>query len=142
MNARILIAEDKSVISIVSNALDGYELIETTMLQEAKRAVAKHHIDLFVIGIHVDDSLALELVRFIRTKAQYKDTPLILVRLLPSQNAEVLRETISAMKSLHKISEYLEVELDAAPAEKLRRAAEKLLQSSVSALSSERSEVL
>jgi response regulator RpfG family c-di-GMP phosphodiesterase len=132
VKATIFIAEDTSVISIISHALEGcYELIEVTTLPEAKRLSAGVHIDLFIIGIHFDDSHALELVKFIRTESDHKKAPLLIIRLLPSQNPQILLQTIEVMKPLQQIGEYLELEFDSDQPKQIRNTVERLLQSTV-----------
>lgn len=115
------------MLPTVLEALAGYELLQATSLHEAERLVLESGIDLFVLGIHLDDSRCLPLIKFIRSNKHHSTTPIIVVRLLPSANPQILRHTLDAMKTIHGISDYLELEGDPQSASKIRERAEKCL---------------
>jgi response regulator RpfG family c-di-GMP phosphodiesterase len=127
MPARILIAEEESVMGLIVQGLDGYELLQATAFSEAKRLVCEHGISLFIIGIHFDDSQAMALVKFIRTEKHHKETPIVIVRLLPSKNANMLRQTLDVMKTIQGISDYLELVNDPQASNKIRAAVDNCL---------------
>jgi DNA-binding response OmpR family regulator len=127
MPARILIAEEKSVLAAVAQALEGYELLKATTLPEAERLMLEDGIDLFVIGIHLDDSQSMVLVKQIRNKKNHAKTPIVMIRLLPSANAEMLRFTLDYMKTVQGISAYLELENDPRSTQNIRAAVENCL---------------
>lgn len=109
---RILIAQEKNCIDVLLDALAGYELITATHLQEAERLLIENGIDMFVIGIHFDDSRAMELVKFIRDDEKHKKTPIVMVRFWPSEHAQILRQTIEVMKTVRAVSAYIEADAD------------------------------
>lgn len=123
---RILVAEHSSVMSKLTEALDGYDVAKATTLTAAERLVKANSFELFVIGIHLDDSQALTLIKSIRENG-HQTTPIIIVRLLPSEMEKTLRSTIEVMKPIYKISAYLELERDPNAAKGIRAAAEKAL---------------
>jgi PleD family two-component response regulator len=120
--ARILIAEAMAEMPKISSALSAHELLETTTLQQAVRLVIEDGIELFVIGVHFDDSRAVELVKLIRADKNHQDTPVLMVRLAPSKMADFIRQTLETMKAMQVISDYLELENDAFADSKLRDA--------------------
>jgi DNA-binding NtrC family response regulator len=126
-SAKILVADDMDSILKVRNALTGYEVLETLYLAEAKRLVIEDGIQLFLIGIHFDDSHAMDLIKFIRHDKKHADTPILVQRMIPSQNAEILRQTLNAMRSLQIVNDYVELADHKDADSTLRAAVEKLL---------------
>jgi CheY-like chemotaxis protein len=110
--ARILVAATERVLPQVSAALVGHEVLETTTLQQAQRLILEDGIELCIIGIHFDDSRAVELVKFIRLDPSHRNTPIIITRLTPSDMSNFIRQTMDGMKKLLTISDYLELEGD------------------------------
>ncbi len=103
----------------MTEALAGYDVAKATTLPAAERLAKTTEFDLFVIGIHLDDSQALTLIKFIRENG-HQVTPIIIVRLLPSEIEKTLRSTIEAMKPIYKIAAYLELERDKNAAKAIR----------------------
>ncbi len=110
--ARILLAASAISKYLLRAALAEHELLETTTFGEAQRLVLEDGIDLFVICIFFDDSRAMELVTVIRTDPKHKQTPILVVRVTPSEMADFIRHTMNTMKTLHVISDYLELDGD------------------------------
>ncbi len=108
-------------------ALAGHELLETTTLQQSERLVIEDIIDLFVIGIHFDDSRTMELVKLIRLDPKHKETPILITRLTPSSMAEFIQQTMETMKSLRVVTDYLELEDDPMADVKIRDTVSRLL---------------
>ncbi|MBA4027129.1 MAG: hypothetical protein C0473_02705 [Cyanobacteria bacterium DS3.002] len=106
--ARILIAQEKTCIDVLVNALAGYDLITTSRLVEAERMVVEGGIDLFVVGVHFEDSRGLELVEFIRKDVAH--APIIVVRYKSSEIADLLRQTIEAVRRVKAINAYVEAD--------------------------------
>ena len=118
--ARILVAASSMVLRQVSTALSGHEILETTTLRQAERLVLQDGIDIFVIGIQFDESRAVDLVKSIRLDPKHKATPIVMVRLTPSNMADSIRQTMNAMTSILSINVYLELEDDQLAAQKIR----------------------
>lgn len=125
---KLLLANRAELILVIKEALSKYELLETTTLRQAERLVIEDGIDCFVIGIHFDDSRALDLVKFIRSTASHKSTPIIVTRILPSLNAQMLKDNVTIWHSIYRISDYLELESDSEAGEKVRAAVAKCLE--------------
>lgn len=123
--AKILIAENKSAIGDIDKALRGYDIVQATTLTQAERLVTEDGIDLFVVGVHFDESQAMELLKFIRTESAHKNKPIIMVRLLQSEHVNLLRQSLEVMQLLHGINEYLELEGDPDAQKKMRQVVEK-----------------
>lgn len=99
--ARILIAEDKRLMNKVKAALAGYEPLTTSSIHQAEGLVSKNNIDIYVIGIHSDDSRAMQLVKFIRLDCGDKKTPILVTRMLPSKLSAFLDHDDSNGECLH-----------------------------------------
>src|ERR1700679_2832024 len=127
--ARILVAVNWAVCAEVTAALAGYEISDAITIEQAERHLAEEGIDLFVIGMHFDESRATEFVKTIRGDAGYAKAPIIVLRLLPTGRAKLWRQTFDAMKKMHTISDYLELQDDIQSAQKIRKAVEKCLPS-------------
>lgn len=117
-------------MDVLESALAGYDLYTATSLQQAQRLIWEDGIDIFVIGIHFDESRAMELVKLIREEPKHRKTPIIVVRFWPSDNAKILRQTIEVMKSVRAVSDYIEADSEERPfVERVREAVEKHLPS-------------
>ena len=90
--------------------LGDFTLDVTTTLSNARRKLVATKIDLFLIGIHFDDSHAIDLVHTVRHNDNYKCSPIVVIRTNASQYAAMIRQTMVAMKSNRQIEEYLELE--------------------------------
>ncbi len=114
-----MIAQNSNSMEATVHALIGYELILVTNLQTAKQHVLED-LDLFVIGIHFDESRAIDLVTSIRHKGKHKMTPIILIRFMPTTLGDSLKSIASALIKVGNINEYLELEDDPDADRKLR----------------------
>jgi response regulator RpfG family c-di-GMP phosphodiesterase len=121
---RILIAEEDPMMPLVVAALQGYELIEAYTFEQAVRMILEDGIDVVVIGIHFDDSRAMELITYIRTNKEHHKIPIVVHRLCHSEYAGLLRTSLLAMKSLRFVNEYLELENDPHAKSRIREVVE------------------
>ncbi len=87
-----------------------------------EQLILEDGIDLFLVGIHFDESRALELIPLIRKDTRHSETPIIVIRLLPTENQKLLKQSVNAMQSLHIVSDYLELEDDRKAKLKIRQA--------------------
>jgi hypothetical protein len=125
--ARILVAVKAEPLPLVRAALAGYQLVSVSSIEHAEQLLVENAeaIDLFLIGILFDDSRAMELIRMIRLDINNHATPILMVRLMPSQHEEMLRHVMETMIALGTISDYLEADYqDPVIAKQLREAAE------------------
>jgi response regulator RpfG family c-di-GMP phosphodiesterase len=122
--AKILIAEDQRALPYVRQALAGYELLLVPSLQDAERMTLEGGIDLFILGIHFDDSRATELANAIRRSAAHATTPIILVRILPSTIEKFIRSSTNALKASGIITDFLEFQKNDEIASKLKQSVE------------------
>ena len=70
--ARILIADLPSALPAIRQALSGYELVEVTTFELANRMLMEDGFKLVVVGIHFDDSRAIELINILRQDENHK----------------------------------------------------------------------
>jgi len=131
--SKILLAQEFSVIADSAEALSCYDVIAMSTLAQAQRAILDDDIDVFVIGIHFDDSNALDLVRQIRSCQKHYCKPVILIRVLPSQFAKTLKHSVMAVQKLYDIADYLELEQSDDPALELCEAIDYQLEKSQTA---------
>ncbi len=127
---RILLAQEKAVIAKTCDALYGYDVVPVDTTIQAHRQILKPGLDLFVIGIHFDDSNALELVKCIRESEHYSKTPIVMIRMLPSTLAKTLRRSVKAVRKFFEIAAYLELEASTDPITDLRQEINKHLNKS------------
>jgi len=93
-------------------ALSGYALIEASSFERAETAILEESIDLFLLEVHFDDSRATELVNIIRRNTQHLCTPIIIVRLAPSELLGPIRQTMISLIALSRINDYIEFRSD------------------------------
>jgi CheY-like chemotaxis protein len=122
--ARILIAEDQKALPYVTQALAGYDLLIATSLKNAEQMTLEDGIDLFVLGIHFDDSRATELANTIRRSAAHAKTPIILVRILPSTIAKFIRSSTNGLIATGLITDFLEFQKTDEISSKLKQSVE------------------
>lgn len=82
MNTKILIIEDDQDISEVLKLqlqLKQYHPIVASSCLEAKDYFSDHAIDLFLIDRMLPDSSGLDICKLLRTKEEFKETPIILI---------------------------------------------------------------
>jgi DNA-binding response OmpR family regulator len=119
---RILLALEPAAFPEMRRALAAYELLEAANLTQAQNYLLDPRIDMFVVGIHFDDSRAMELIRIIRSNKRLKSVPVLVIRTLPSEQAKLLRDALGMMKVVMAISDYMELEGDAQAAAKVAEA--------------------
>lgn len=125
---RVLLAHEPDQVRFFLDALDGLEVVPALRLQEAERLIVENGISLFVVGIHFDDSRAMQLITSIRTDENHKDTPILVVRLSPSEHEEMLRMSLDTLVKLNIVSEYIEMDkLGKTQRNLLRKVVDKLL---------------
>lgn len=83
MSKKILIAEDsltmRSLIVSTIAATGDYQTFEAANGFEALRLLPREKVDLIITDINMPDINGLELVSFIRSNDNYKQTPLIII---------------------------------------------------------------
>ncbi len=83
MSKKILIAEDsltmRSLIVSTIAATGDYQTFEAANGFEALRLLPREKVDLIITDINMPDINGLELVSFIRSNENYKQTPLIII---------------------------------------------------------------
>ncbi|MFO7983054.1 MAG: response regulator [Desulfuromonadales bacterium] len=83
MAQKILITEDsptmRSLIVSTIQAMGDYDIIEAANGFEALRELPRNQVDLVITDINMPDINGLELVSFIKTNDQYKQTPLFII---------------------------------------------------------------
>ena len=117
---RILIAHDANHLGVVTKALEGYDLVVVSDVMGAQYQIMEDGIDLVIIGIHFDESRAIELVNIIRSDDKHKKTPIVLIRLSPTGLSESINVTTAALIKIGTVSEYLELESDPEAALKIK----------------------
>ncbi|MDR3617356.1 MAG: hypothetical protein P4L53_27615 [Candidatus Obscuribacterales bacterium] len=122
--AKILIAEDPRALPYVTQALAGYDLRIASSLKEAERMTLADGIDLFVLGIHFEDSRATEFANIIRRSEAHAKTPIILVRILPSTIEKFIRSSTNGLKASGIITDFLEFQNNDEIAPGLKKLAE------------------
>jgi hypothetical protein len=128
--AKLLLAMNLPYLSMVENALSDYALLTATTFRQAERLLIEDGIAMCVISVHFDDSRAVDLIRFIRDSKHHKHTPICVLRLLSTQNADFLRETMTSIQKLLEVGEYLELNDDPQCAEKIKNAIDRQLKKS------------
>ncbi|MBX9877250.1 MAG: hypothetical protein K2Y22_02220 [Candidatus Obscuribacterales bacterium] len=126
-NPHLLIAVDEPSLPTVRSALLSYDLLVARNTAEVTQLMQEKLVDLFLIDIHFDDSSALRLVADIRKNSLYGNTPILLFRHRPSENAKMLHSTVLQVIVLYKIGLYMELEDSDDPASEIRIMVDKFL---------------
>lgn len=67
--------------------------------------------DLIIIGVHFDDSRAVDLLREIRSRPKYELTPILFIRTQPSTISQILEQSILSLKDAYRVNGLIETEL-------------------------------
>lgn len=110
MVARVFLVDLPSGLAVLRRIMAGYDLSEVKTLESAKEQLERTDIDLIVVGIHFDDSRAVDFMKAVREHENHKETPVVMVRSLPSDMADFLRHCIREVSKLYRISSYIETD--------------------------------
>ncbi len=69
----------RGLVSAAVEAVENVEVVETDGGYAALKALPRESFDLIITDINMPDINGLELVRFVRQRPAYKDTPLIII---------------------------------------------------------------
>lgn len=105
-----MLAHEPTQIEFLLESLAGYEVLHAATTKEAERLIIENGIDLFILGIHFDDSRAMQMIATIRLDEKHKAAPIFVVRLSSSEHAQMLKETMETLVKLSVITEFLEIE--------------------------------
>ena len=95
---------------MLRSLLAEFDLVMVSTREEAERMIIEDGIDLFVIGVHFDESRAIEMIGTIRNSKNHRKTPIIVIRLLATALAESLLATATNLIKVGAISDYVEME--------------------------------
>ena len=126
---KILIAQSPQALAKTEKAFSGYDILTAFDIKAADYWIQRHQIDAFIIGVHFDESRGVELASLIRTSAKQQNKPIIMVRLLASENSHMFRTTFGALIETDIINAYLDFDEDddSAP-DKIRQCLDEQLQ--------------
>jgi CheY-like chemotaxis protein len=109
---KFFLASDVDGLRRLYTILDGFDFHSASTLHDALRLLDSPMIfDLIIIGVHFDDSRAVDLLREIRCRSLYELTPVIFVRTQPSNISQILEQSILSLKDAYRISGLIETEL-------------------------------
>ncbi len=108
--ARLLIADVPAVQSVLTEALQGYDLFAVGTTQGALRLLAENGFDMIICGIHFDDSRMIELFQAVRKDPRHKDIPLIAFRAIPAEHEELLRDSVTTLGKTLGVNSYIELD--------------------------------
>ena len=114
----------------VLEACAGHQVETATTVNEVKDCLAANTYDAIIVGVHFDESRAMELIAWLRQERP--NTPIIMVRLKPSDFEETFRRTAKALKKVGSICSYLELEGDTLWQTKIQKALKKCVDLEVS----------
>lgn len=117
---QILIAEELATVPTLLEALEQYQTAVATTVKDARALIADHAFDLAIVGIHFDESRAIELISWMKDNAA--DVPIILVQLMPSDLERPYDKTGMSLVKGGAICQYLNLEHDSQWQESLRSA--------------------
>jgi response regulator RpfG family c-di-GMP phosphodiesterase len=126
---KILIAQAPRALAKTESAFTGYDILTALDIKAAEYWLLRHEIDAFIIGVHFDDSRGVQLASIIRNNIKHKNRPIIMVRLLESDNLQMFRTTFGALIESGTIDAYLEFDSeDPEIPKKIRQAMDSQLQ--------------
>jgi PleD family two-component response regulator len=88
--------------------MTGYDFVECSKLSDALGILQEVSFDLIVVGVHFDESQALNLIQAIR--AAQINTPIVVIRAMKTDLADFLRSCILVVSKAYDLSSYVETE--------------------------------
>lgn len=97
---------------------------EITVASTLKAAIDQldRPFDLIIVGVHFDDSRAVEMLQQVRKSKLHKHTPFFFVRTRDSSLATLIHKSIKALGKAYKYNGYIETELFGDDDERIRAA--------------------
>ncbi|HEY9777898.1 MAG TPA: hypothetical protein V6C81_29320 [Planktothrix sp.] len=123
----VLLADEPRYAKRLKEALAQYNLIEATSVENAEQLMTDHKVDLVIVGAHFDDSRSVQLINAVRKDTRHKESPILAVRMAPSDNPKILLDTFSTMIKLRLLSAYLEINDFAKEGQEVRSVVKNLL---------------
>lgn len=109
---RFLLANDLEGLNRLHAILAGFEFQSTSTLDHALELLDSDlNFDLIVVGVHFDDSRAIDLLRETRAREQYASTPFLFIRTRPSSLSQVIEQSILALKGAFRVSGFIETDM-------------------------------
>lgn len=127
MAVEILIAHEQSNMARVIKALAGYTLTCVSTIEDALNTLQKQEFDAIVIGLHFDESRALELVKHLRQDSRFTSTPVFVIRVLQTPYASILKSALDIMIMVKAVDQYLECDDQSDKLGSLRKAIDSIL---------------
>ena len=113
----------------VEKALAGYTLTCVSTIEDALNALQKQQFDAIVIGMHFDESRALELVKILRQDSRFASTPVFVIRVIQTPYASILKSALDIMIMVKAVNQYFECDDPGDKLGSLRKAIDDILPS-------------
>ncbi|MBA3859120.1 MAG: hypothetical protein C0508_01250 [Cyanobacteria bacterium PR.023] len=109
---KFFLASDLEGLRRLYAVLAEFDFRSAFTLDDALRILdSPMNFDLIIIGVHFDDSRAVDLLREIRSKPKYELTPILFIRTQPSSISQILEQSILSLKDAYRVNGLIETDL-------------------------------
>lgn len=109
---KFFLASDLEGLRRLYAVLAEFDFRSAFTLDDALRLLdSPMNFDLIIIGVHFDDSRAVDLLREIRSRPKYELTPILFIRTQPSNISQILEQSILSLKDAYRVNGLIETEL-------------------------------
>jgi len=109
---KFFLASDVEGLRRLYSVLADFDFRSSPTLDDALRLLdSPMSFDLIIIGVHFDDSRAVDLLREIRSRPRYELTPVLFIRTQPSSISQILEQSILSLKDAYRVNGFIETDL-------------------------------
>ncbi len=109
---KFFLASDVEGLRRLYSVLADFDFRSSSTLDDALRLLdSPMSFDLIIIGVHFDDSRAVDLLREIRSRPRYELTPVLFIRTQPSSISLILEQSILSLKDAYRVNGFIETDL-------------------------------
>jgi len=109
---KFFLASDVEGLRRLYSVLADFDFRSSSTLDDALRLLdSPMSFDLIIIGVHFDDSRAVDLLREIRSRPRYELTPVLFIRTQPSSISQILEQSILSLKDAYRVNGFIETDL-------------------------------
>ncbi|PZM77143.1 MAG: hypothetical protein DKT66_28300 [Candidatus Melainabacteria bacterium] len=109
---KLFLASDVEGLRRLYAVLADFDFRSSSTLDDALRLLdSPMSFDLIIIGVHFDDSRAVDLLREIRSRSRYELIPVLFIRTQPSSISQILEQSILSLKEAYRVNGFIETDL-------------------------------
>lgn len=109
---KVFLADDIEGLRRLYAILADFDFRSASTIEDALRILdSPMDFNLIILGVHFDDSRAVDLLREIRLRTRYEKTPVLFIRTQQSSISQILEQSILSLKDAYRVNGLIETDL-------------------------------